>query len=313
MSRRIGVRIGGKKRNRRKFNFSLKGDEGRRNRRVLIIALALIAAVAAIILLKPKNQLMHSAEMRRIVDNGVLVVGVRGDVPHFAENGEGFEIELAGLFARYLLPDTGSESAVKLVRVSGATAETKLSDGSIDAAIALMQKGASGKFAYSYPYYSDVCVAAVLEGNENKPVVDMLIGYVQNTSGANALTKYVSARETKVERTLIDKIFGRKAELPENAVVCNRKAFASYPDMLTALKNGSIDCAAIPGVYFERYREEYGIKAHTESFGNIDYAIAVSSDEPAIAQLADVFIYELKQSGALDDLLNKYELKGTGS
>lgn len=308
----MGIRFGGTKRNKRRMRITFRGDAGKKARIAVIIAASVALTVAALVFFKPKTQLMNTAEMRKIADRGVLIVGVRTDVPHFADSGVGFEIELAERFARYLLPDTGAESAVKFVSVSAPTASTKLSDGSIDAAVALMQKGANGKFAYSYPYYTDECVAAVRHGDERRPIEEMNIGYVQSTAGSNALSRYISSRETKVERTLLDKLLGRTPAAPENAVVYKKTAFASYPDMLRALETGGIDCAAIPRVYFERYAKEYNITAHTEKLGNIEYAIAVSADEPAIAQLADVFLYELKQSGTLDEMLNKYGLKGAG-
>ncbi len=38
---------------------------------------------------------MNTPEIQRIRERGVLAVGVRDDMPLFAEGGEGFEIELA--------------------------------------------------------------------------------------------------------------------------------------------------------------------------------------------------------------------------
>ena len=307
----MGVRIRGhKKKNGWRGLPSLRGSEGKPFRIALYCAAALLFIVIIAVVNRPKNQLMNTAEMKRIGDRGVLVVGVRSDVPGFAFDGEGLEIELAQLFAEYLLPDTEADAAVKFVVVSGQTAATKLSDGSIDVAIALMQKGASSKYAYSYAYYTDTCVVAVAPGDEQRPLNEMLLGYVQNTAGSNVLTNYISEHETKVERTLLQRLRGITPELPEGAITFEKKAFASYPDMLIALENGRIDGAVLTGIYAERYSQSYDFSIHSTRLGTVEYAIAASADEPAIAQLADVFIYELRRSGRLDALLEKYGLNG---
>lgn len=286
------------------------GAEGRKRLRVLLFAALGIAAIFALFtLLKPEKQLKSTAEIRRITDKGVLTVGIRSDIPGFSMDGSGLEVELAELFAAYLLPGS-AETPVRFVPVSAQTASTKLSDGSIDAAIALMHKGASRKFAYSYPYYTDACRVIVRKGARQGPLDQMLIGYVQNTSAANVLSKYIDSHETKVERSLLDRLRGIEKELPENAITYDKKAFASYPDLLTALEKGRIDCAVMPGVYARLYSESYEFDTTRESLGSISYAIASSADEPAIAELADVFIYELRESGRLDELIKKYAVSG---
>ena len=308
MSRRLGFRPRKHKRNTGGAGVSLRGREGKPFRIALYCVVGVLFVIALLFLGRPKDQLMNSAEMRRITDRGVLVVGVRDDIPSFALNGEGLEVELAKLFAEYLFPESGGETAVKLVTVSGQTASTKLSDGSIDAAIALMQKGASSKYAYSYSYYTDVCRVAVRPGLEDTPLDELNIGCVQNTAGANVLARYIDEHETKVERTLIDRLKGRTPELPADAVTFTKTVFASYPDMLKALSEGRIDGAAMTGVYIERYGGSGGFTLHKTQLGTVDYAIAVSADEPAIARLADVFLYELRQSGRLGELLTEYGL-----
>ena len=310
MRRRKGLRFGRHRQNKRlRINFTLKGREGRPFR----IALYVIAAVVLVILLgrffRPKVQLMNTAEMQRITDRGVLIVCVRDDTPRFAYDGEGLEIELARLFADYLLPETETDAAAKLVIVSSQTASTKLSDGTIDVAIALMQKGASSQYSYSYSYYTDTCIVAVRSGDEDVPLDSITIGYVQNTAGANVLSSYIDSHETKVERTLIDRLRGTTPELPAGAVTFTKQAFASYPDMLKALETGRIGGAVLTGVYAARYENEYSFSKHRIELGKVDYAITSTSDEPAIAQLADVFIYDLKESGKLDELLKKYGLQ----
>lgn len=293
---------------RRSSGLTLRGERGRVLRILLICALGIAAVIVGFSILKPEKQLKSAAEIRRIEERGILTVGIRSDIPGFSMNGEGLEVELAQRFARFLLPQSGDQP-VKFVTVSAQTAQTKLSDGSIDVAIALMQKGGSRKFAYSYPYFTDSCRVIIREGGQrNRDLDQMLIGYVQNTSASSVLSRYIDSHETKVEKSLLDKLRGIEKELPENAVTFDKKAFASYPDLLNALENGRIDCAVLPGVYAELYSDEWDYEILRESIGSISYAIAASADEPAIADLADVFIYELRESGELEEMLKKYEL-----
>ncbi|MCH5279359.1 MAG: transporter substrate-binding domain-containing protein [Christensenellaceae bacterium] len=303
----------GVKHKRLRVNLSLRGERRRWLRIALYVLGALIAVVLLAHLFKPEVQLMGTAEVRRITDRGMLVVGVRTDMPGYAEDGEGLEIELARLFAEYLLPDSPDGTAIKYVVVTNRTAQTKLTDGSVDVVLALMQRNASSKFSYSYSYASDACRLLVQPEDTEKPLETMVLGYVQDTASANVLEKYISAHETKVERSLIDKLLGNTPELPPDAITFTKKAFASYPDLIAALANGRIDGAAMTDAYIRRYRGEnglfldkYGFAIHETELGTAEYAIAASGDETAIAQLADMFIYELNRSGELSALLSKY-------
>jgi ABC-type amino acid transport substrate-binding protein len=230
----------GKQHKKLRLNFTLRGEKGKPVRIALCCAAGLVLLVLLAALLKPRTQLMNTPEIQRIRERGVLAVGVRDDMPLFAEGGEGFEIELAQKFAAYLLPDTAGDAAAKLITVNGKTASTKLSDGTIDAAVALMPRGASSKYVYSYPYYTDTCSVLVKSGSETTPLNELVIGFVQGTAGETRLKKYIDAHETKVERTLIDRLKGRTPELPADAIVFTTKAFASYPELFDALARGTV-------------------------------------------------------------------------
>lgn len=292
-----------------KIKISLKGEQGKKLRIVLYAIAAMFFLVLAANLFRPKVQLENTAEIIRIRDQGVLTVGVMDDMLGFSYNGEGLEIELARLFAEYLLPDTNRDAAVKFETVTDKTAVTMLSDGSVDVVLALMKKGGSSRFSYSYPYYSDDCMVALHKNSSEKPLNEMLIGYVQGSASETTLKKYISEHETKVEQSLIDKLLKREKELPDDAVTFETKAFASYPDMLLALENGRVEGAVLAGVYFNKYKDEYDLTMHSTVLGKIDYALACASDSPAIAQLADMFIYDLRESGELDALIKKYGIE----
>ena len=293
------------------INFTLRGEKGRIPRIVLSVLAAVIIVVLLFVFLKPQKQLMKTPEVQRILNRGVLSVGIRDDMPSFAFDGEGFETELASKFAEFLLPDAHGDTSVKFVTVSSKTTAAKLSDSTVDIVIALMPKDASVMYSYSYSYYTDECCMLVLPGNESRKPSEMLIGCVQQTPAEKALKKYTDERETKVKTSLSDKISGKEPELPPDAVKFNIKKFASYPDILNALYRGRIDGAVLSGAYMIKYRddiEKYGFTLHNEKIGSIEYSITAREDESALAQLADMFIYELQQSGELDALLKKYGL-----
>lgn len=303
----------GKHHKRLRLNFSLRGEKGKPVRIALCCAAGLVLLVLLAMLFKPQTQLMNTPEIQRIRERGVLTIGVRDDMPGFAEGGDGLEIELAKRFAAYLLPDVPADAAVKLVTVNSKTAATKLSDGTIDAAAALMPRGTSSKYVYSYPYYTDTCSVLVKSGSETTPLNALVLGYVQGTSGETRLKKYIDAHETKVERTLLDRLKGRTPELPADAITFTTKAFASYPELFDALAHGTISGAAVTGAYCTKYSEDIsanGFIRHETDLGSVEYAITAAADEPAVAQLAELFIYDLQKSGELDALLQKYGLSG---
>lgn len=85
----------------------------------------------------------------------------------------------------------------------------------------------------------------VKSGSETTPLNELVIGFVQGTAGETRLKKYIDAHETKVERTLIDRLKGRTPELPADAIVFTTKAFASYPELFDALARGTVAGAAV--------------------------------------------------------------------
>lgn len=294
-----------------KLNITFKGEAGKHWRRAAYSIAAIVALVLFAGILRPEVQLMNTAEMERISQRGVLTVGVLSDVPGFAENGQGLEIELAKRFAQHILPDTPVDTAVRFVAVTGATASAKLSDGSIDVAIALMDSGMGSSFSYSYAYYTDSCNLIVNAGDERTQLEALSIGYVQNTAAARLLLGYKDAVSEAEEPGLIERILGDENEATPPETVIDTRAFASYPDLINALRRGNISAAAVSGVYCSKYalESEFEYNEYGALLGTVGYCIAASADEPALAQLADMFIYDLEKSGELDSMLEKYGLR----
>lgn len=263
------------------------GEIGKRRlNRVLIVTI--VAVLALIFILTAEEQtLFDSPEMQLITDNGVLHVGIRENVPGFSLNGEGLEIELAHALSDAVFEGKSSELTLSLVPVSTYSAETMLQDGSIDVAIAQMPLTESTGYIYSTPYYTDDIVIASCKDIDKEPK-DRFLGCIQNSAAENAL-KALSVDE-------------------EGKTLMEYKLFASYTDLLSALERGAIEGAVINRAVFRIYRDEYSLINDPDVISTVDYRIVVSSEAPALAQIANIMLYDLRESGELDAIIQKYGL-----
>lgn len=295
-------------------SITLKGHEGRWWRRAIAAVGIIILALILARVLKPETQLMNSVEIRRIEAKGMLSVAVRDDVPGFCEDGEGLEAELAKLLAKKILPD--SEDPVKLVPCSSRTALTKLSDGSVDIAIALQTSGQGSKYSYSYPYYEDRVLLVTLSAeNREKAPTELKIGYIPGTAAGSAFEAYVKRITGAEEQGILEKLLRRAKPTPDPAsvVTVDSAKFGSYDELIAALTRGSVDAIAISEVnankYFRVMGADLGLPEPyvlTTTVGTLKYCILASSDEPALTQIADMLIYGMQEDGSLDALRAKY-------
>ncbi|MBQ1893752.1 MAG: transporter substrate-binding domain-containing protein [Clostridia bacterium] len=292
---------------------SLKGKEGRWLRIVLIALGVILLGVIAAVLLKPETRLMSSVEIKRIESKGVLSVAVRDDMPGFCEDGKGLEAELARLLAEKILPD--SEEPVKLVPCSSKTLTAKLKDGSADIAIAMQPATLGSAYSYSYPYYTDTVYLMTLtkEASEKAPT-ELKIGYIPDTPAGNVFASYAAGINKTPEQGLIDRLLKKPKPTPDpNAPTVESVKLGSYDDLLAALKKGDIDAAVMSGVYINKYCRVLADKTEITEYylseteiGRLRYCIIASSDEPALAQLADMLIYEMQENGSLERLIAEY-------
>lgn len=280
--------------------ITLVGDEGMLWRAILIGAGVLALIIVLIVVSRPEPQLKSSLEIQSVEDRGVLRVGVREDIPKLSDDGEGLEVALAKLLAERMLPQLTGENAVKLVTVTSATAGARLDDASIDAALALLEKDASPKYLYSDAYYQEPARFLMPEGMESNPVYNITVGCIQASpwmsssaddkllsAGQKLLTAYIEAH-------------------PSDGIVI--KTFASYDDLLTALQNGTIGAAVMTDLYIQKYSESYLFSVSPVELGNVEYAMAVSTDSPAFIQLFNLMLSEMKEDGSLGALYREYGL-----
>ena len=65
---------------------------------------------------------------------------------------------------------------------------------------------------------------------------------------------------------------------------------------------------ALTKLHFEQLKDEYGIVPTSLSFGTVDYCVMTATDNSTLAQIADMEIKELWDSGEMDELHVKYGL-----
>ncbi len=299
------------------LHITFKGHQGRRWRMGAAALAFVLLLVIAGVLLKPETQLMSSVEISRARERGILYVGVRDDMPGFNEGGEGLEQELARLLAQRVLPE--SEDPIKFLICTSQTVSSKISDGSIDMAIALLPKGKSRSYSYSYPYYKDEVRIVTLKSElVSSDPTELVLGYVQDTPSADVLSAYKSEVTAVKEKSFFEKLFEKPDEtyVVEAAKTMELKKYGSYDELLAALMRGDIEGAVMAGAYINKYLEVYAAEymgrtryyLNDNSLGEVEYCFVSSSDEPAFTQLADMMIYELQKDGTLEELLAKYGL-----
>lgn len=256
------------------------------NRRVLLFAAVFVVALVIVLVSLPSQQLRSSPEMAIIKERGVLRVGVRTDMPGFAQDGQGFEIELAMRFAHYLLPDVPASAAVEFVAVDARSSGAHIDNGDVDVVLALAPKDFSSSYVYSRAYYEDACRFLCVAGKESIPLAQARVGTLQVSPLSSRLTSRLKT---------------------EPAYVGEQIQYASYPDMLYALVAGQIDAALMPEAYARRYLDS-SFALREENFGALEYALMCGTDAPALTGLFDLFLDQCEDDGALESLLKTYGL-----
>ncbi|HWS28522.1 MAG TPA: transporter substrate-binding domain-containing protein [Clostridia bacterium] len=281
-------------------HITLVGDEGRLWRTVLIGAGVLALIIVLIVVSQPEPQLMSSLEIQSVEDRGILRVGVREGIPKLSDDGEGLEIALAKLLAGRMLPHLSGENAVKLVTVTSATAGARLDDASIDAALALLEKDASPKYLYSDAYYQEPARFLLPDGKASDPVYNVTVGCIQASPWMSSSSddKLLSAGQKLLAAYI--------AAHPSDGIVV--KTFASYDDLLTALQNGTVGAAVMTDLYIQKYSESYSFSVSPTELGNVEYAMAASTDSPAFIELFNLMLSEMKEDGSLAALYREYGL-----
>ena len=131
------------------------------------------------------------------------------------------------------------------------TAGANIDDGTVDMVIAHMASQMSAKYTYSDSYYTEECILVVKTGTSAFALKSFTVGYIQS----NRL------RKTAEDITLKEYLAAGGSQSME------KRAYASYPDMLSALDRGEIGGAVLPRQVFNELRTQYPITETTLVIG----------------------------------------------
>lgn len=253
--------------------------------RLLLLAAPVVIVVLLLVLLRPANQLLNTPELLRAQRLGVIRVGVRMDMPGFSENEDGLEVAIAREVARRIFPELPPEVALELTSVTAYTAQPKLVSGEIDLAFAQIWNTATEGYAYSTPYYEDSVRLICRKGDERASLSAGLLGMIEGSAAESAW-----------------KAFSQKQDNSLQGVY-----YASYPDLVAALKSGKIAFIAACGAQLPRLLEE-GLSLHETPIGSVGYVAASYADSSAFAMMASEVIRDMEEDGTLQTLITRYGL-----
>ena len=233
-------------------------------------------------------------DIKAIKDRGVLHVGVKVDVPKFGfkdpQTGkiDGMEIDLAKKMAKKIL---GDENKINVQAVTAKTRGPLLDNGEVDFVIATFTITEERKQSYNFsdPYFSDG-VALMVKKNSG----------IQSLKDLNG-KKVGVAQSATSKKALIDE--GKKQGLNIQYL-----EFGTYPEIKTALDSGRIDCFSVDAAILFGYLDD-STTILPDRYSPQLYGIASKKSNTALANLANDTVNEMKASGDLDKLIQKWGLK----
>lgn len=265
---------------------------------LLMVSLVLIAGllVAGCGSSTPANPAAggDAPEIKAIKDRGVLKVGVKVDVPKFGfkdpQTGkvDGMEIDLAKSLAKKIL---GDENKVDVQAVTAKTRGPLLDNGEIDLVIATFTITEERKQSYNFsdPYFSDGVALMVKKNAGIKSLKDLngkKIGVAQSATSKKALVDEVQKQGLKVQFL----------------------EFGTYPEIKTALDSGRVDCFSVDAAILFGYVDDSTVILD-ERYSPQLYGVASKKSNTALAKLVNDTVGEMKSSGELDKLIQKWGLK----
>lgn len=230
-------------------------------------------------------------DIEAIKSRGILIVGVKNDVPNFGllnpKNGEieGFEIDIAKALAKEIL---GDEDKLKLIAVNAKNRGALLDNNSLDLVIATFSITNERKelFNFSKPYYTDSIGFLVLKQRGYKSIKDM--------NGA-----IVAVAQSTTTRDLI------KESIQKAGIDIKFSEFLDYPSIKLALKSNKVDAFCIDKSILLGYVDENS-EILPDNLVPQQYAIASKKSNTSLANFVSEFID--KNEGLLESLKRKWNL-----
>jgi putative glutamine transport system substrate-binding protein len=265
-------------------------------KRTLSLFISMFVAMAMLLLgCKGGEQGNAGADpVAAIKARGALKVGVKVDIPKFGfkdpKSGEitGFEIDLARAIAKKIL---GDPSKVELQAVTAKTRGPLLDNGEIDLVIATFTVTEERKQSYNFsdPYFVDG--------------VGLLVKKDAGISGLKDLDgKNIGVAQSATSKQAIQK------EADKLGIKVNFLEFGTYPEIKAALDAGRVSCFSVDGSILQGYVDD-STKILPDRFSPQNYGIASKKANTGLASVVNATIAEMKGSGELDKLVEKWSLR----
>ncbi|MGM9934323.1 transporter substrate-binding domain-containing protein [uncultured Clostridium sp.] len=234
------------------------------------------------------------SDIQKIKDNGVLKVGVKVDVPKYGYKNpdtgeiEGFEVDLSKQVAKKIL---GDENKIELQGVTAKTRGPLLDNGEIDMVAATFTITEERKKSYNFsdPYLTDGVGLLVKKdaGYSNLKDLDgKTIGVAQSSTTRKALEE----------------------EAANQGIALNFSEFSSYPEIKAALDSKRVDCFAVDASILNGYVDDSSVILD-DRYNPQEYGIASKLDNTALAEEINEVVNDMKTSGEIDKLIEKWGIK----
>ena len=243
-----------------------------------------------------------SEDVQKIVDRGVLRVGVKNAVLGFGFQDEltgeytGMEISLAKKIAEYLGVD------VEFTAVTAATRTELLDSGDIDCVLATFTITEERKKSWDFttPYYTDYVTVLVEDASGIKALGDLVDKKVGVSSGSTSAKALVKAM---IEAGVISGD-GFDADTFDPATWTAGVSFAQYddyPTISTALSAGEVDAFCVDKSILAVYHTD-GRSYIDDKFSPQEYGIATVKGS-GMSELCETLITGWLADGTIDGLI----------
>jgi len=244
-----------------------------------------------------------AADVQKIIDNGILKVGTKIDVPKFGLQNtgtgemEGLEIDLAYEIAGKIFDCTAAEAKEKkLVSFQGVTAKTRgplLDNGEVDLVIATYTITPERKetWNFSTPYYTDAVGLMVLKDSGITAIEDLdgkIIGVSQGSTTKEGFKAYVAEKGLNVNPDF--------------------EEFDGYPSLAAALAAKNIDVFSVDRAILAGYNDDTTMILE-DRFAEQEYGVASKLDNKGLAELVDGVVTDLINSGTMDTMLKDWGIE----
>lgn len=234
-----------------------------------------------------------ASEVDAIKSRGVLRAGVKVDVPKFGykdpTTGEidGFEVDIVRAIAKEIL---GDETKIELTPVNSKTRGPALDSDEVDVVVATFTITDQRKNSWNFsdPYFQDfVGLLVKKDGPKSWKELDgKTIGVAQSTTTRTSL-------EEAAEK---------------DGIHVNFMEFQTFPEIKAALDAGRVDAFSVDVAILLGYVDDSTVILD-DRFTPQDYGVATKKSHTELAQLVNDVLAGMKESGELDSLLEKWELK----